>query len=93
MTFDPPRGVTTMKKIGVGFGASLLAGLVAMPQQAQAGIPGVPYPAATLKALEEAPAEAGAPASTAPAEAPAEAPAGDAGASASAGGSVSLGGG
>ncbi|MEZ4384380.1 MAG: OmpA family protein [Nannocystaceae bacterium] len=76
-----------MKKIGVGFGATLLAGLVAMPQQAQAGIPGVPYPAATFKALEEAPAEAGAPASTAPAEAPA----GDAGASA--GGSVSLGGG
>ena len=68
-----------MKKIGVGFGASLLAGFVAMPQ-AQAGIPGVAYPAASFQAAgEEAPATAGAPAST-----PAEG-------SASAGGSVSLG--
>ncbi|HFE44573.1 MAG TPA: OmpA family protein [Nannocystis exedens] len=66
-----------MKKIGVGFSASLLAGFVAMPQ-AQAGVPGVAYPAASFNVP---PAAAGAPASTAPA-----------GGSAGASGEVSLGG-
>ncbi|MCB9565732.1 MAG: OmpA family protein [Myxococcales bacterium] len=71
-----------------------------MPQ-AQARIPGVPYPAASVAAPGEEAPSAGAPASEAPAaEAPApasEAPAGDAGAGgdagASAGGSFSVGGG